>query len=522
MRWPFACRSRLFSSGNLGSHDGIGFWTLHTARLGSHDRQHRVSVHERLHHDLIMSTPWGLLTSVLGALTEVAEPSIEHEDMFLRAAAWSTDVHEMYATYFSIGLDRTVLDADDLGDAYRAYYDAADQFCPDRDTAWPARAIFTHAALIAAMAPVALSDLLARPLATWCSEDLYRLEPHHPDARWRHIVLHKNSAWMEFRRRGLGDVPPVDREHLIYTHKEMAEALLAAGVVTMDRDDYRQLIGQLLPQLNSYLGTRPHYEIVDQPVEPSRAELEEHQRERLQFRDRPRRKAPAGDTLVRHWTAFAATHPGLGVHTVLYWLRADLLERQVAGQSYASSHVLAIMPGVEPDPASDDLLLWTMNGDLGPDPVARIFTAHDQRLIVATTLATIADAPDHATSTLVPQLYTLIDIPMLPVLESWAAAGAAVRWHSSWIDGPYPLYAFAFDVSVNPGLVLLHLTSSAGRTLLLHWLATNAPAAFVRDRDWGAEESAPISSLVQHLTAGWWFLDQRAGYRKSPGTGLEY
>lgn len=516
MRWTFACRSRILASGDLGGHDGIGFWTLHTARLGSHDRQHRVSVHERLHHDLIMSTPWGLLTSVLGALAGRAEPTIEHEDMFLRAAAWSTDVHETYATYFSIGPDETVLADDDLGDAYRTYYDAANRFCPDPDAAWPARAIFTHAALAAAMAPAALTDLLARPLASWRAEDLYRLEPHHPDARWRRIAQHRHRAWAEFRRRGLDDAQPVNHERLIYTYEEMADALHAAGVDTMDRNDYRRLIEQLLPQLHECLGTGPHYEIADQPVEPSRSELEEHQRERLQFRDHPLRTVLAGDALVRHWSAFAATHPGLGLHTVLYWLRADLLDRQIAGPPHASSHVLAIMPIGEHDSTADDLLLWTVNGDLGPDPVAEIFAAHDQRLIVATTLATIADAPDHATSAHVPQLYTLIDIPILPVLESWLAAEAHVRWHSAWIEGPHPLYAFAFDVSLNPGLVLLHLTSSAGRTLLLHWLATNQPATFVRDRDWGTEESAPISSLVQHLTAAWWFLDQRAGHRRSP------
>jgi hypothetical protein len=516
MRWPFACQATVLGSGNLGGHDGVGFWSVHTGHVGTHDRQHRVSIHERLHHELVMSTPWGLLTSVLGSLAVSDRGTIEHENLFLRAAAWSCDVHETYATYFSIGPERDLLTEDGLGEVYLAYYRQADGFCPDPHAPWPTRAAFAYAALVVAMAPSALSELLSLPLDSWRTADVNLLEQHRPDLRWRRAWVHRERLWDQFTRLGLDHCQSLDDERVVYAYEQAADALGAIGVTSMTRALYRELVEQLMPQLSEYLGGGPPYELVEQSAESTRSDFEEHQRERLQFRDRPLRALPVGDDLAQRWTDFAAYHPSLGLHTVLFWLRSDLLDRQIDSSPRRSSAVLALMSIAEGISRTGEVLLWTMNGALGPDPIAAAFADRNQRLIVATTLATVADAPETATSAHVPRLYVLIDLPVLPILESWLSARATIRWHSAWIDGPHPLYAFTFDVSVNPGMVLLHITSSAGRSALLNWLSSLEPSAFIRDHRWGMTVCDHVNSLVQHLIATWWFHDQRAGHQPQP------
>src|SRR5690348_5631998 len=46
----------------LGSYDGLEAWTLYAAALLERDAQVVVSIHERLHHELQHTTPWGLIT----------------------------------------------------------------------------------------------------------------------------------------------------------------------------------------------------------------------------------------------------------------------------------------------------------------------------------------------------------------------------------------------------------------------------------------------------------------------------
>src|SRR5689334_12121429 len=142
MRWPMTSgfASATNGAGTLGRHDGIGFWSLHTARIGDHDAQSLVSAHERLHHELVMSTPWGLLTSALGTLGEARPNRTIFEDMFLRACSWSTTVHETYATYFSVGPDADTVNG--LEGDYLGYYRSADAFCPDPSVPWRRRAVF--------------------------------------------------------------------------------------------------------------------------------------------------------------------------------------------------------------------------------------------------------------------------------------------------------------------------------------------------------------------------------------------
>jgi hypothetical protein len=54
----------------LGAYDHSRRWTLSAAALGRRHDQAMVSVHERLHHELQHTTPWGLLTRFAKDLAE--------------------------------------------------------------------------------------------------------------------------------------------------------------------------------------------------------------------------------------------------------------------------------------------------------------------------------------------------------------------------------------------------------------------------------------------------------------------
>jgi hypothetical protein len=61
---PFRCADEGMERVVLGSHDGVMSWTLRIGAERSSEEQQLVSRHERLHHELHESTPWGLLMAV--------------------------------------------------------------------------------------------------------------------------------------------------------------------------------------------------------------------------------------------------------------------------------------------------------------------------------------------------------------------------------------------------------------------------------------------------------------------------
>lgn len=102
------------------------------------------------------------------------------------------------------------------------------------------------------------------------------------------------------------------------------------------------------------------------------------------------------------------------------------------------------------------------------------------------------------------------------MLAAWTDSGARIRWYSAWLDGNQPLYVFLFEFSLNPGVVLLHATSHAGRQLVLRRLSEADPDVFVRDQNLHDNAVADVTLVVQHVSAMRWFLDLRSGRMPPP------
>jgi ChaB protein len=97
---PFQCADD--ASSILGAHDGISSWMLHVGRERSGPEQRFVSAHERLHHELHSTTPWGFVMSVVGGQVT---PQARMAWRWLAESCRTT--HEVFATYFAVLLDDT-------------------------------------------------------------------------------------------------------------------------------------------------------------------------------------------------------------------------------------------------------------------------------------------------------------------------------------------------------------------------------------------------------------------------------
>jgi hypothetical protein len=138
----------------LGAHDGLMSWTLRVGAERSEEEQRLVSRHERLHHDLHQSAPWGLAMAAVAARPGALEGLVWR---------WLSEgcrlVHELFATYFSVASDARFDRYLEDNDEYRAFRDraaalGAGEAIPDR---W--RNLVVDALLRAAMAPAALTAL---------------------------------------------------------------------------------------------------------------------------------------------------------------------------------------------------------------------------------------------------------------------------------------------------------------------------------------------------------------------------
>ena len=101
------------SSRQLGGYDGTEVWTLRAWERAevlpkgrSHPRESVVTtLHEWLHHELQTTTLWGLLTRFVDEFRRAGVNKRASSALFWIGILRSQDVHEVYATTLSTGVD---------------------------------------------------------------------------------------------------------------------------------------------------------------------------------------------------------------------------------------------------------------------------------------------------------------------------------------------------------------------------------------------------------------------------------
>ena len=93
------------ATGTQGSYDGFEAWSVHIAATLSPQQQVGISLHERLHHELQHTSPWGLLGRFALDLAQQGIQSQRFRRLFRFCRDAARTVHETYATTLAVGSD---------------------------------------------------------------------------------------------------------------------------------------------------------------------------------------------------------------------------------------------------------------------------------------------------------------------------------------------------------------------------------------------------------------------------------
>ncbi|MFF3333189.1 hypothetical protein ACFYWX_27160 [Streptomyces sp. NPDC002888] len=488
----------------LGAYDGLEAWTLHATALTDRDEQVVVSLHERLHHELQHTTPWGLVARFSADLARLGVLTERLRLLFRFCRESSRLVHETYATTLSIGDDTAALRFLGEGSDYRRYFDQGRRLLGGLD--WETGRFRVDAVLRAAMAPAALEPAYAGGFEAVRTRDLNAPDTR-PDARLETILA---LDLPQFGPQGLG--PHSGPDELGVFFDEVAECLTRQGLPTLRTAPVRALIDDLfedVARLSPELRARMELDTVRDPVPD---DIEEHQRERIRLHDTgplPLEIVPQAEIAARA-ADFARHHDRLGKHVLLVWARADLLARQFARPNALEQRegfVVALQAAGHDSEGRAVARLGLLETD-NPAEAVRAFTLP---VVCLSTAASLADAPGTARSDGIDTIHAVADLPIVSQLVHTFRQKAHVTWMRSDVDGDRKLHLFSYTVSVLPGIVWLQLTGEAGRHYTQRWLTSLGPDQAEHRPEAFTELLPGIDAAVQHVVSAWWIIDQQGG-----------
>ena len=501
-RAPFACAAHSFAHVPLGSHDGVESWTLQIGEEASSTEQLLVSLHERRHHELQTTSPWGFLMTV--AATVAAD-----ELLFAQMARGCKQVHETFATYFSVGTDLDFLHLLEGNREYLSYLRRGRALEGAR-TADGARR-FVDAVLRLAMAPAAVRELDLGAIASLSPSSIRN--SWTPDQRLQEIEKCAGDIAVQLDR------PPLDHAGLVATRDVLAKELNGRGIATMSFLEHADWIRSIVSEVehSPYAGQLRFQIVIGPTADSVEADVDEMQRERLALHVAgrlPLEIVPTGDLRARA-RDFARSHAEYGVHSWMVWIRRDLLARQ-----------FEIEDGLLPV-ADDELVLGLLSCDrVHGVPVARLCwfdamppaivfaaIAGKAKILFCTTLASIVDTPAEAELHGVAPVFALIDQPLVAFCQHTLDGGAELRWRVFRIEGDRLLSVFVFENGEIPDVFYLTFASAGMRPHLLRWLESLAPNGCVYSAELAEAHGAALAALSEHLVGTFWLVDYFGGRR---------
>ena len=492
------------SSTLLGSYDGLESWTLHAGTLLEPWTQVVVSLHERLHHELQHTTPWGLVTRFAADLARlgVAERQLTRLFRFTRAEART--LHETYATSLSVGDDVDAMRLIEGNPTYRAYYEGGTRLLRGLD--WEDGRFLLDAQLRACMSPAALAGVWPGGFSTIRIADL-NSPLVRPDARLAAVLPLDVPA---VRPDGLG--PRSTPDELGGYFDEVAGLLAERGVPTLRTQQVRELVDALfddVAHLSPELRRRLELDTTRTPVDD---DLDEHSRERILLHDAgplPLEVVPMSEIGSRAGD-FVRDHDRLGLHVALVWVRADLLSRQFRRPNDLTGRpgfVVAVQATGYDEAGTPVARLGVFETE-SPADVVRAFS---MPLVCLTTSASLVDAPETARADGIATMYAVVDLPIAAQLRHTFAQGARITWTRLSLEGGRRLHVFAYSVSALPGIVWLLFTGEAGRHYVTRWFRSLDAGRAVHDPSVFTDREVEIDAAIQHVVSGWWIIDQQGG-----------
>jgi hypothetical protein len=501
---PFECASN--AALILGTHNGVDSWTVHVGHERSRSEQRLVSAHERLHHELHSTTPWGFITSVVGGRHDRAEA----RPVWRWLAEGCRTTHEVFATYFAVLLDDTNPQLLAGNTTYEQYLQIGEEL---RDRG-PQQDALPHlhvdGLLRAVMAPRQLLDLDPDDVMQLRLGDVR--DEWLPDERLRRLRSLLAGATSGNLSHG-PDRHSVGADFGFVSYRdEVARYLTSLGLPSMTVAEERDWTMALFTAAqDAGLGV---FEVINGPRDIIGSLFEDYQRERLRLWSEPlpivtvSPEDPAWDSawLIRG-------HQLLGPHAWLVWLRGDYFRRQFEVPEDLAPGARPFLGYLAVDRTHGEPVarLWPFDL-LSPSDVAdQLRRSTGLRVVFFTTLSTLLASADADSLRGIEPAFVLIDTSFTDLLDQSRESGAVITYRTASLHGDRNLALLIIEKSDQPGVVYLLATSLAAAEIIRIYLDRLPDDQVMLSSGTAGKYEPYLDALIRHLVGSFYQLDLYGG-----------
>jgi hypothetical protein len=514
--------------GLLGGYDGADSWSVEFSTIRGPAELRMVEWHEGLHHELQLSSGWGLVSGMAWLLAGRGRRKHALGELFHAMTGASRLVHEVFATTFSA----TTTGPDGAYDLltgnsdYRAFLDRGLALA-DSDI-WQFRSAAIASVLRVCMRPTISLGLLERGFLSMTRNDL-DLDRDAPDRRLEAFErLGGPSSWSPVFQELLDEHPDRGGDRLRYGDRRLpddpealtrlrrfeeeilmprcqahvVDVLAEAGLTSIGTRQQSVLAKALHSAVTAVDAELGGHVVLVTERQPLSEEFFEVERQRLPLRDRlPARVLPVAETLANLEDFALTSADGLRFACAMW------LDRAVCTKQFDFAVEL-------PNPAvgllrhdGDEVVIGLLPDDTTPQWLQGMLGALP--LIALTTHATLAaHRTVLATMQTVAPVFVLMDLPITRHVTHWINQGVVVRLTITDLDKTIGMATFTLG-SGHP-LVFLRIGTTDSTYVLADRMSTRHPdhidvSAHSIDREWEAAREA-VADLILRI---WHVLDQR-------------
>lgn len=515
----------------LGAHDGVHAWFLRADNLRGGDEQVMAESHESFHHELQISSGWGLLASTAFLLSRRMGQNLTLLEVFLRMVAKSKETHERFATTlsaerFGVRTTRALLTGNST---YLGYLDKGLGLVEGRDLPWQLRRAATEAVLRCCMWPTHVSDLLTLGFEKLELDDL-DLSRQAPDYRLNEYERTGGvSSWgpvfseliAEFPDRG-GDRSDADKnvvpddqielqrllrfEHEVLLprcHEHAAAVLAAAGLSTVgwaDVEEFAHALRSAVDLVDPALAKRFNLVMERHPIQD---DGQHYDRQRIQLHNDRCPAEVIGDVSAARDAVEIVGSDGPR-YVCGAWLSRNVVAAQftVHDSNTLPDHVVALPVTIPTSSNAGE----TRIGLIAPacPPVQLQEQLGDAVLVPLTTHRTLTDPRIERILQQVEPVFVLMDLPVTQNIDAWIHEGAQVRYALNYAPGisTADLLIVVFVIDRAPGFRLFTVNGKTQISLLIEYLRRHSKSMTL-DHAIIQDDLIPLNIAVGHVLATW-------------------
>jgi hypothetical protein len=524
----------------LGDYDGSGLWRVFLGKLASTREQLLVEFHEGLHHELQLSSAWGVICAASAALAREGFRAAELNELVHDMVESSRITHETFATVISgLALGEAETTELLLGNELYSQYFRSGLALVARDDA--SNAQLYHGAIAAVlrvcMSPINAFGYLRRGFGQLCTGDV-DIVRDIPDARlaayhslrgphsWQRIFDELLDAHRpRFRNEIHGQPAPLpdeqsaeftdlrafEEEILLpscYRHVQQLLEQEGMGSVGVGQQSKLALaLKSAVHQVNKSLGER--IRVVTQRRSVAQDMLE-FDRQQVVLCDRLPASREMFTGSPQQLDAYRTEDPDTP-HTCGVWMSRAAAAKQwdFPRLDEVPEVLIALVQGTA-SASGDGICFAVLPSALSPREVQTL-VGGELPVVVLTTLSSLVDPVLEALLRRVSPVFVLMDLPIAWHVNHWIDQGAEVRFAVSPLTGigTAELWLAAFMLDTIPGLVFVNIAGSAAISFLSERIRDrHDDGSLVVDPDVLRRNRAGINLAVSHIFSLWSVLDQ--------------